>query len=312
MEKINLCKGNCGNKAIYKGWCNIKWKKGNRVCVTCPELEKKRTKAISVFRIKEAKLGLNPMQNPKICRKNHSIIRNIRASQALKKLGELKLLPQQIESRKLRGRRLMKIRRALKRLAREGRLNHQIESEAKRMRRHQKIAKTLKRLAEEKKLPMQNLNDEQKMKFSKKLSRILKRKFRNGEIKLNDWGRRYKYRSLQNGEIKFRSKWEREVAKFLDKYDFNWKYEDLVVPYYDKEKKLFRNTIPDFYIPDFNFFIEIKGNSEFKSQNTQDKLKGIRGQGYKVTLFGKKQIKVLREGPLRILSEIKELIYEKN
>lgn len=308
MGKIILCKGGCGNRAIYKGWCNIKWKKRNRVCVTCPELEKKRIKAISDFRIKEARMGLNPMQNPKICKKNHSITRNIKASQTLKKLGELKLLPQQIESRELHERRLIKIRRVLSRLAREGRLNHQIESKAKRMRRYQKIAETLKRLAEERKLPIQNLSEEEKIKFGKKLSRILKRKFRNGEIKLNDWGKRYGYRSLQNGEIKFRSKWEREVAKFLDKYGINWRYEALVIPYYDKEKNLFRNTIPDFHIPDFNLFIEVKGNSGVKSQNTQDKLKGIRQQGYKVVLFGKKQIKVLREDPLRIFSEIKGLI----
>lgn len=311
MEKMNLCKGGCGNKAIYKGWCNIKWKKENRVCVTCPELEKKRIKAISVFRTKEAKLGLNPMQNPKICRKNHSPARNLMASQTLKKLGELKLLPQQIESKQLRERRLMRIRKALRELARAGKLNHQIESQAKKTKRRQKIAKTLKRLAEEGKLPIQNLSDEEKMKFSKKLSRILKRKFRNGELKLNDWGKSYRYRSLQSGEIKFRSKWEREVAKFLDKYDINWSYEAIVVPYYDREKNLFRNTIPDFYIPNLNLFIEVKGNGGFKSQNTQDKLKGIRGRGYKVALFGKKQIKVLREDPLRILSEINNQ-HEKN
>lgn len=312
MEKMNLCKGGCGSTAIYKGWCNIKWKKGNRVCVTCPEIEKKRIKAISLFRIKEAKLGLNPMQNQKICRKNHSIMRNMRASKTLKKLGEFKLLPQQIESREFRERRLKKIRRALKRLARVGGLNHQIESEAKKKRRRQRIAKTLKSLAEERRLPIQNLSDEERKRFGRKLSRILRRKFKNGEIKLNDWGKRYKYRSLQNGEIRLRSKWERDTAKFLDKYGINWKYESLAIPYYDKENNLFRNTIPDFYIPDFNLFIEIKGNGEFKSQNTQNKLKGIRRYGYKVALFGKKQIKALRENPLRTLSEIQELIYEKN
>jgi hypothetical protein len=44
--KIILCKGGCGNKAVYKGWCNIRWKKGSRICVTCSELEKKRIKSI--------------------------------------------------------------------------------------------------------------------------------------------------------------------------------------------------------------------------------------------------------------------------
>ncbi len=308
MERITLCKGGCGKRAIYKGWCNIKWKKGSRICVTCPELEKKRIKSISIYRIKEAKLGLNPMQNPKICRKNHSIIRNMKASQTLKRLGELKLLPQQTESRRLREKRLMRIRRVLRKLAREGRLNHQIESKVKKSVRFKKIAETLKRLAVQKKLPIQNLSEEAKMEFGKKISRILKRKFRNGEIKLNDWGKKYKYRSLRNGEINLRSKWERETAKFLDKYDFNWEYEDLAITYYDRERKLFRSTVPDFHIPAFNLFIEVKGNGEIKSQNTQDKLKGIRQQGYKIELFGKKQIKLLREDPLMLLSELKELL----
>ncbi|MCX5697767.1 MAG: hypothetical protein NTU54_07375 [Candidatus Omnitrophica bacterium] len=307
MKEIILCKGGCGNKAAYKGWCDIKWKKGNRVCVTCPELEEKRIKAISAFRIKEARLGLNPMQNPKICIKNHSKARNIKASQTLKKLGKLRLLPQQTESRELRERRLMRIRRVLRRLAKEGRLNHQMESKAKKMIRHQKIAETLERLARERKLPIQNFSREERIKFSKKISRTLKRKIRNGEIKLNDWGKRYRYGSLQNGELRFRSKWEREVAKFLDKNDVNWKYEALVIPYYDKESKLFRNTIPDFYIPDMNLFIEVKGNGEFKSQNTQDKLKGIKQQGYKIMLFGKKQINVLRKNPIKMFSEIEDL-----
>lgn len=306
MERMNLCKGGCGRRAIYKGWCNIKWRKRNRICVTCPKLEERRIKAISDFRIREARLGLNPMQNPKICEKNHSVIRNMKASQTLKKLGELKLLPQQTESKKLRERRLSRIRKALSGLAREGKLNHQVESKAKKMIRRQKIAKTLTRLAKEGKLPMQNLSEEKRMKLGRKLSKILRRKFKNGEIKLNDWGRRYRYRSLQNGEIKVRSKWEREVAKFLDRNDINWRYEYSIIPYYDKEKNLFRNTIPDFYLPDSNLFIEVKGNGELKSQNTLDKLMGIRGQGYKVALFGRKEIKALRKDTLTILSEIKD------
>lgn len=308
MGKIILCKGGCGKKPIYKGWCGIKWKRGNRVSVTCPELEKKRIKSISIFRFKEAKLGLNPMQNPRVCRKNHSITRNMRASQTLKKLGELKLLPQQIESRDLHERRLARIRKVLGKMAREGKLNHQLESKGKKFKRFKNISETLKKIAAEGKLPIQNLSEEAKIKVGKKISQTLKRKFRNGEIKLNDWGKRYRYRSSRHKEVKLRSKWEREVARFLDKHDINWKYEDSVIPYYDTEKNLFRNTVPDFYIPNFNLFIEVKGNGEIKSQNTQDKLKGVRNQGYKITLFGKKQIKLLEKEPLKILSEIKELV----
>lgn len=308
MGKIILCKGGCGRKAVYKGWCGIKWKKGNRVCITCPEIEKKRASAISDYRIQEAKLSLNPMQNPKICRKNHSIERNRKAAQALRKLGTLKLLPQQTESQELRERRLRRIRRVLKKLAQEGKLNHQIESKIKKKIRHQKIAETLKRLAKENKLPIQNLTKEEKIKIGQKISKILRKKIKNGEIKLNNWGKYYKYITLKNGEIRLRSKWEREVAKFLDKHKIGWEYEASVIPYYDKEKGIFRNTIPDFYLPDFNLFIEVKGNGGFNTQHTQDKIKGIRKQGYKAMLFGKNQIKILRKEPVKMLSRIKELI----
>lgn len=168
MEKIILCKGGCGNKPIYKGWCGIKWKKGNRVCVTCPELEKKKGKAISKYRIKEARLGLNPMQNPKICAKNHSPERNKKAARTLKYLGKLKLLPQQTESRELREKRLRSIRKILRKLAAEGKLNHQVESKIKKKIRHQKIAKTLRKLARERKLPTQNFSKEERKKSVKK------------------------------------------------------------------------------------------------------------------------------------------------
>lgn len=95
------------------------------------------------------------------------------------------------------------------------------------------------------------------------------------------------------------------MAKFLDKHGINWEYETLVVPYHDREKGISRSTIPDFYLPDFNLFIEVKGNAEFKTQNTHDKLRGVRKQGYKIILFGKKEIKILKEDPSEILLKIK-------
>ena len=98
------------------------------------------------------------------------------------------------------------------------------------------------------------------------------------------------------------------MARFLDKYAIKWEYESLPIIYYDTERKLMRNTIPDFYLPDFNFIIEVKSNGEFKTQITRDKLKGVEKQDYKTILFGRKQIEILRENPLEMLSEIKKLI----
>lgn len=311
MDNEILCKGGCGNLAVYNGWWGIKWKNGNKVRVTCPVIEEKRAKSVSKYRIKEAKLGLNPMQNKVICKKNHSKERNKKASETLKKLGQLKLLPQQTESIELKERRLNKIRKALQKLAKEGRLNHQIESKIKKNIRYKKIKITLKKLAKEKKLPIQNLSEEKRIELGKKISKTLRKNIKNGKIKLNTWGKIYRYKSLM-GEIRVRSKWEREVARFLDKKSLYWDYEKLVIPYYDTERNLIRNTIPNFYLKDFNLFIEVKGNGEFRKQNTIDKLKGIRKRGYRVMLFGKEQIKLLKEDPNKIMSKIMGVQYAKN
>ena len=149
---MELCKGGCGNKAIYKSWCDIRWKRGNKVSVICPEIEKKRAKAISKYRIKEAKLGLNPMQDPKICRKNHSKERNRKAATSLKRLGELGLLPQQTEPFYLREKRRKNVSKSLKKLVEKGIFPTQIESEEKKRERFRKVSITIKKLALEGKL----------------------------------------------------------------------------------------------------------------------------------------------------------------
>lgn len=265
MEKIDLCLGGCGNKPIYKGWCGVKWRKRNRVCVTCPEIEMKRGRSISKFRIKEAQMGLNPMQNPVICKKNHSVSRNKKVSEKFKKLGRLGLLPQQREPLKLKKLRLRRIRKALRKLAKEGKINHQIEPEWKKRDRHKKISDTLKE------------------------------KIGNGLIKLTP-PKKIRYKSLLNGMIYLRSGWETHVAKFLDKNGIKWIYEPFAIKYRDSAQNQFRSTIPDFYLPDYNLLIEVKGfMKKDKTKNTKDKLKGLTKAGYNALLWSDDEIEKIKK-----------------
>ena len=277
MENIELCKGGCGSKAVYAGWCGIKWKIGNKVCIKCPKIEERRGKSISRYRIKESKLGLNPMQNPIISKKNHSIERNKKASETLKKLGNLKLLPQQTESKILRERRLKRIRKVLRKLANEGKLSHQIEPQWKKDERHKKISKTLKE------------------------------KFSLGLIKLGR-PKKSKYNSLYNGKIYLKSKWELRVARFLDINKIKWHYEPFVVKYLDSEKNQNRGTVPDFYLPDYNLLIEVKGFMEKqKITNTKDKIKGLNEAGYNTLLWGSKEIEQIKRKAFdELLNQIKD------
>ena len=273
MENVILCKGGCGNKALYSGWCGLRWKKGNKISVICPTIEQKRGKSISRYRIKEAKLGLNPMQNPEICKKNHSVERNKKSSDTLKKLGELKLLPQQTESKYKNRLRLLIIRKILQKLAKEGKLNHQIESLAKKRLRHQKISTTVKNL------------HAQGHYIGKGVKRVL-------------------YKSRLNGKVNFRSGWESKVAKFLDQNKIRWSYEPFPVAYLDnKDNK--HVTIPDFYLPEYNLIIEVKSSRKdfLKNSNIKNKAEGIKKKGFNFLLWMGKEIEMIRNGNNQFLLE---------
>ncbi len=271
---MSLCKGGCGNIAVYSGWCNIKWKTKNRICVNCTKIEERRARSISRYRLKESKLGLNPMQNQKICKKNHSTERNKKAAESLRELGKLRLLPQQTESKYKSRMRLLRIRKALQKLASEGKMNHQIESEEKRKSRYKKISITLKS------------------------------KIKNGTYKLPIFKKRV-YKSKKNGIVYLRSKWELEVAKFLDKRKIPWLYEKYTFPYWNPEKKEIRYTIPDFFLPESNIFIEVKSDWGRILNPSLYKIKGVREAGYQIILWKQKQIEFIRNHEYgRLLAEI--------
>lgn len=295
-----LCKGGCGNIATFKGWCKTKWISENKFAVACPRIESKRAKSISKFRLEEAKLGKNPMQNPKICKKNHSKIRNKRAALTLKKLGKLGLLPQQIESQKLKDKRRKNVSNSLKKLWLEGKHPRQLETEEDRKKRFKKTSETNKRLASQNKLFMQNLTEEQKKELGRKVSRTLRRKIRNGEIALSRPWKQVYYKNIM-----LRSNWERKTAKFLDKNKIIWKYESLRIPYFDSERNVEATTIPDFYLPEHNTIIEVKSNARFNSPQTKDKIKAISKLGYNTLLFGRKEIKSIEEDQEGLLGLIK-------
>ena len=71
-------------------------------------------------------------------------------------------------------------------------------------------------------------------------------------------------------DIKFRSKMERDFAKYLERNHIEWEYEKYKFellehePYFDKtegKKHTLRGVFytPDFYLPQYNLIVEIKG-----------------------------------------------------
>ena len=269
MMSNNFCKGGCGNTASRKGWCKLKWEKGRRFAVDCPTIEERRAKSISAYRVEEAKQGGNPMQNPEICKKNHSVARNKKASETLRQLGKLGLLPQQVES---------------------------IELKEKRNRNNQKA---LQEIWKDGKHPLQSKSEEEIRKIRLKISKTLSDGIVSGRIKATYGGKKVYYK-----DIIFKSTWEKETALFLDRNGVKWEYETLSIPYYDSARDVVAHTIPDFLLPEYNTIIEVKGRS-FNSSQTKDKMDAIHALKYNTFLIGESQIKRIKQNDLSLLRSIK-------
>lgn len=61
---------------------------------------------------------------------------------------------------------------------------------------------------------------------------------------------------IHNG-VKLKGKWELEVAKWLDSLSIIWQQIEKPFPYYWNEK--WHSYFPDFYIPSYDIYIEVKG-----------------------------------------------------
>jgi hypothetical protein len=83
----------------------------------------------------------------------------------------------------------------------------------------------------------------------------------------NKFGTITYYESVNNGNVRFRSKLEKQFAEFLDKSGTKWAYEQKSFPYIDKNGKR-RTYTPDFYLVETDEYIEIKafdkGDADYK------------------------------------------------
>ena len=118
-------------------------------------------------------------------------------------------------------------------------------------------------------LPIPLMSDETKKKISEALknrvwteeqrkqhSEVMKiavKKHPDSYTKNNVVGR---VKNIDYNGVKLKGKWELIVAKWLDDNQIKWEHETNSFEY---EWNGIRNYYPDFYLPDFDFFIEVKG-----------------------------------------------------
>jgi len=94
----------------------------------------------------------------------------------------------------------------------------------------------------------------------KKISETQRKQYANGERKpARNSGRVkvFKYNSPNQGVVSLYGSWELLMANLLDKYRIDWQYENIKIPYEMENKE--HVYIPDFYLPEYDLIIEIKG-----------------------------------------------------
>lgn len=111
------------------------------------------------------------------------------------------------------------------------------------------------------KINVYSLNTLEKMSKAKRgrlFSEEHKQKLRG---RLPSHGKRTYYNSPLQGIISFRSEWELKYAKYLDEHKILWLYEFQTFDLGDT------TYTPDFFLPQFEKFVEIKGWSHQRSKN---------------------------------------------
>lgn len=122
-----------------------------------------------------------------------------------------------------------------------------------------------------------------KTKAGTKSERVRKAKeqFANGERKAsNNSGRGMAGIRLDLGH-NCRSMWEANIARILKLKGINYEFEHKTYPFYDNQGNLIDSYLPDFYLPEYDAFIEVKGQMDDTSLR---KIELFEQEGFRVII----------------------------
>jgi hypothetical protein len=100
--------------------------------------------------------------------------------------------------------------------------------------------------------------DEKETNRKNKLSKIATQRHANGWDNKAGRCQKYKYTSPVAGNVTLDGTWELAVAKWLDSQNFNWKRNTQRFQYINL-KNVLSNYTPDFWVQEFNGYLEVKG-----------------------------------------------------
>jgi len=100
-------------------------------------------------------------------------------------------------------------------------------------------------------------------------------------------------KNIEYNGVTFKGSWEVIVAKWFDKNNIKWKYESKS---FDYEWNGTRKYFPDFYLPDFNVYVEVKG---YETERDLAKWKNIPN----LVVFKLNEIKQIKNNTIWLIGE---------
>jgi len=133
-------------------------------------------------------------------------------------------------------------------------------------------------------------SEEQKIRWSE-IMKLAVQKYPESYTKNNVVGR---VKNIDYKGIKLKGSWEVLVAKWLDNNHIVWEHETKCFDYvWNGNRKYY----PDFYLPDFNIYIEVKG---YETERDLEKWKNIPN----LVVFKLNEINQIKNNPLGLLSAL--------
>ena len=86
-----------------------------------------------------------------------------------------------------------------------------------------------------------------------------RRKRRGRKKKFKLWSKQSKYVTVEGTIVNMDSTWEVAMAERLDELGVKWMRNPSIKLKYLTRSRRLRNYIPDFYLPDYDLYIEVKG-----------------------------------------------------
>jgi len=73
------------------------------------------------------------------------------------------------------------------------------------------------------------------------------------------WSKRSLYTTVDGFDVMMDSTWEVALAKKLDELGIKWRRDESMILEYRTVRGRKRKYIPDFYLPDYDLYVEVKG-----------------------------------------------------